>query len=299
MGAMQIFTVALLCAMTGCGVWKETSDPVPSRDAGSPLGSDFSQRCSESSDKEKPARLAPSFAVAGNKIAAFNSVALITLRSGSVCSAVLLDSHRLVTAAHCFESQELPVSIEFKDADGTMSVDLLGAKVILHPTYAAALAQGDSLERNPALVNFDVAVIKLQVAISDRQPVKTAVESQLPAGKLVAVIGYGDTGLGAGTRRFAYSHVGADIVDSEIGGKRFSKVLALNSKSGTGACQGDSGGGIFVQHGEGWELLAVVSGVNNVVYPKLPLSDCHRCPDGVGIAARISGQRAFLSGAGR
>jgi hypothetical protein len=234
------------------------------------------------------------YAVTGNRRDSFRAAVLITLSTGHTCSGILVSSNRILTAAHCFEKGARLNNIEFKDMQSTQAINIGAAMTVLHPDFMAALERGQSLEANPELAAVDIAVVRLHEVILSRPPVNFATDDHLPQGKLVSLIGFGDAGRGSGIGRFSQSHVGRRIEDEVIDGVHFKNMLLLNSKSGTGACPGDSGAGLFIKDGNHYALLGIVSGVNDVLYPKFPILTCKRCPQGLGIITLLSGHTEFL-----
>jgi trypsin len=218
---------------------------------------------------------------------------LVTFSSGQICSGVLIAADRVVTAAHCFEDSNEALAVEFETPGGKKDRFAI-EEAHVHPDYEAALRSGKALQADPTLANFDVATLKLAEEVTDRTPVPIYGGEPLAAGKLVALIGYGDTGLGAGVKRFAQSHVGRWIEDEDVLGSRFRDLLLLDSTTGTGACPGDSGGGVFVKTPDGYQLIGVVDGVNDVLYPGFPVSTCDRCPQGIGVVTRLANHAGFL-----
>jgi hypothetical protein len=279
--------LALLSASCGTG----TDSEAPTSTA-SPLGRDFSNRCEQSIDQSTNAAIKPTTRPVDDRAAPFAAVAKISLQDGSICSSVLVTRSQLVTAAHCLTVKNPPLSAEFVYDQKRTVVSLRDATTSVHPDYLSSLNLKRSLSTHPAMASFDVGIINLTKQITDIDPVTISTQTSLSPGKLVGLIGFGDTGAGTGTKRFAYSHVGSTLEKEVIGNVEFSNVLALNSQSGTGACPGDSGGGVFVKHDDRWELVSLISGVNDVVYPGFPISSCNRCPNGIGLgplaAARLS-----------
>jgi len=272
------FTAAYL---SGCGPDEKQAQP---SHGVSPVGRDFSDRCEDqptSSPTTSP--LKPTTKPLDDRQVPFHAVAKITLRDGSICSSVLIARSTLVTAAHCLAGENPPMSAEFFLQERSIFVSLRESKMSMHPTFASAAQKQRSLSTHPELASFDIGLINLPREISEIEPVALAQNLDLPSGKLVGVIGFGDTGHSNGVRRFAYSHVGAVIRSETIGSTEFSDILALNSQSGTGACPGDSGGGVFIKNGRNWELASLISGVNDVVYPLFPVLSCNRCPNGIGL----------------
>ena len=286
---LTLLVLALLAL--ACGT-SQKEQVVPSVE---PSGETFEDRCDESSAVDANGFSTTFLAVTGSKSVPFRAVAKLTLSTGSLCSAVLVAPDRFISSAHCFEEQGVTAMAEFQDsaADEAIKADI--QRIVLHPEYKDALKRGETLASSPGLANVDVAILLLKTSVTDRIPVTMATHDRVSPGQLVSLVGYGDTGGGAGTKRFAQSHVGRLVDDEAIADVSFRNLLLLNSRSGTGACPGDSGGGVFVKDGEGYVLLGVVNGVNDLLYPGFPLASCDRCPQGLGIVTRISGVANFVT----
>lgn len=275
MRGIVLAMVGLVLSACGQGADKQEPSAAPT--------TDYSDRCEARDATANGTQKMTFFAVSGSKEDPFRAVALITLNDGFVCSGVLIADDTLLTSAHCFEGKRQADGIQFKDSTAVEGEKIKVASVTLNPAYAAALNLGESLETSPGLASVDSAYVKLAAPVSDRRPVRMATKTKLAAGSLVSIIGYGDLGSGAGTKRFAYSHVGRYVDDAVIGKEHFRNLLLLDSKSGAGACPGDSGGGVFAKDGDTYALLGIVNGVNDLLYPGFPVTACDHCPNGIGI----------------
>lgn len=286
------------CLVTSCGKGSERAaragSPAPegSGDStGEGGGATFGDRCLPPGAWENGSATTLR-SVTGAKAKAWDAVARFDAPGGGVCSGVLVDPTHLVTAAHCFEQGRTLGFVTFDGGEAAVR------KVTVHPEYASRLAARKGLAADPSLANVDVAVVEL-ASPARALPVPLASGEALPSGKLVALVGYGDTGGGAGTKRFAQSHVGR-LVDKETrAGASYEDLLLLDSRTGTGACPGDSGGGVFVKDASGaYALLGVVHGVNDALYPGFPVASCTTCPAGIGIVTLLGPRAAFLERAG-
>jgi MYXO-CTERM domain-containing protein len=157
-------------------------------------------------------------------------LAVGVLHSGgtNACTATLIGSRTLLTAAHCVASETAPHTllspINFYP-DGFNGQRIAAVGVTLHPDFAGA---------NKA----DLAVVHLAEAV-DATPARLG--SQAPrVGEGVDLVGFGKTGENSadfGTRREADSTVG--LIDSET-----MRYFGASSALGN-LCNGDSGGPTF------------------------------------------------------
>jgi V8-like Glu-specific endopeptidase len=170
-----------------------------------------------------------------------NTVFLLDLRfdsSAAICSAVLISSKTLLTAAHCVDrvfhsSSTITVRATNKpDTSMLMMSDMIDVTAIgLHPMWDPSVQQSE----------YDLAVIALERAPVGVTPVTLL--RALPAnaaGQSVRVVGYGRTSAGdsssSGTRRsVTTSIVAVNATD-----------FTLGTAGSIGICSGDSGGPSFL-----------------------------------------------------
>jgi hypothetical protein len=291
-GSKILTLVSLIVISLGCGRELFGRDANAQRSAPHPYeGQSFSDRCPADPTLN---RSTISYSATEQNQDAFRSVAVVSFSDRSICSSVLIAPDRLVSAAHCFESGAKIKSIDFADSVGAVITNVEVASIRLDPTYQGALREKKTIKKNPELSSYDVAVIRLKQPVLGRAPVALADTSTVSSGSLLSIVGAGDTGGGGGRKRYAPTHAGAVIESFELGNLLFSNLLLLNSRTGTGACPGDSGGGVFVNRGGRHMLLGVVSGINNALYPDFPVKSCSRCPGGLGVVTLLDAHQDFV-----
>jgi hypothetical protein len=248
----------------------------------------FANRCEENQERKASEVSTTTFSPDGSKRDAFESVAMLTISNGATCSGVLIESDKILTSAHCVEDSSTVRKVEFRDSPGEQDEPIQIIKTVSHPRYREALRDGKSIRTNPDMANFDLALVYLSEPVLDRVPaVISEKTSVLYPGKLTSLVGFGDFGIGAGIKRFAQSHIGRVVNNEKYGSLKFDNLILLDSQTGSGACPGDSGGGIFINEEGVYKLIGIVHGINDVLYPLFPVSTCERCPNGIGLATMV------------
>jgi hypothetical protein len=213
----------------------------------------------------------------------FPSAVALQTAQGALCSGVLIDETTVVTAAHCFCRGDEPKLIVFGP-----SMNLTEAKVV--KVNAARSKPKAACE---AYADGDVGVVgladKAQIA-----PMKIAGPELIAAAKSVRIVGFGLTEKGTSGAKLMVdvpiaSHTCEGTSERGTDANVFgcypdAEMVASTPLTSRDSCNGDSGGGAFVQSTNGdWLLAAVVSrGIQG--------TSARPCGDG-GIYARVDGTR--------
>jgi hypothetical protein len=168
-------------------------------------------------------------------------VVMVLKRSGRVsgfCSALVLSRTAVLTAAHCVATP-LDTRIFFRDGNGKPVLLAVGS-VAVHPGFRPDAPR--TRERS-----VDLALVKLAQSLPDGfQPAVLAGADPLPLGTKVHIAGYGLAREGdarsGGTLRSGELWVRAPLSDQLL-------WLAGPKNKPGGACDGDSGGPIFLADG--------------------------------------------------
>lgn len=187
-----------------------------------------------------------------------DAVAVRTDR-GALCSGALINRDTVVTAAHCFCSQNTPQIVIF----GT-SIDI-GAQA----TRIVAVDKAKSMPKMQcgSYKDGDVGLIRLAQPV-DVAARRIASQEQVDSAKSVRIVGFGKTEQGvSGTKLMVdvpvTSHTcqggttrGPD--DSVFGCYPDFELVASAPLTERDSCNGDSGGGVYVEASGGEFLLAAV-----------------------------------------
>mgnify|MGYP006272601567 CR=1 FL=1 len=164
-------------------------------------------------------------------------------KSGGFCSAVVITQHVLLTAGHCAAEPDDTVVFlrRANEADGFTPV----ASVAIHPLY-----RPQALQTREKTV--DLALIRLKAPLpSFYAPARLSTRDTMAVGETFDLVGFGLTKENEGK-------TGGQLRVAKIATRQpLSKLLlwAEDPKQrGTGACTGDSGGGIFAPSSH--ELIA-------------------------------------------
>lgn len=209
-----------------------------------------------------------------------SSVAIIRVNAlgvaESFCSATLVSSTAVLSAAHCFNEKNFKYfvlfSTNFKQELGPIensphAYAVRPSNLIIHPDYR--------IKRKRGTPDNDLALVKLdKPAPSSYSPVPFVSESEtlleailhydgikssvLKPGAPVILAGYGvidvDRRSTEGVLRKANSFVNSVL--------RGEKKILLGPHPGRGACPGDSGGSAYADHGKGLVLVGVLAEAN-------------------------------------
>ncbi|MEK7356266.1 MAG: trypsin-like serine protease [Bdellovibrionota bacterium] len=177
-------------------------------------------------------------------------VSLVNTAQGSICTASILSSSILVTAAHCVDgdASDLVVVIN-RSIDETTLVTRQVTHFKTSPVWAA--------RQSEPLNNGDIAVVRFEGGLAPGfAPVKMLTDvSILADGGSVTLAGYGNddgaAGTGAGKLRW---------VETTLKKVAYTKSeLLVEQSKGKGACHGDSGGPAYTKVNGDYILIGVTS----------------------------------------
>jgi len=199
-----------------------------------------------------------------NVLAVYGGISLPSVMKGSprvirietsfICSAVVVNSQTLLTAAHCTEELELGDKIRLVQPDNNDSSKNRVRSVIRHPDYRMGFGENSTIDK----VYADIAIIKLAQLISFPHAgveLATGYDLQHLSQFDVWLVANGsnahqDTSANSGLPILLRSHP-YQILESE----------SLQSQSGP--CANDSGGGYFVLDGNRVRLIGIQSSKNS------------------------------------
>lgn len=188
-------------------------------------------------------------------------VSLVNTAQGSICTASILSSSILLTAAHCVDGEPSDLVVVFnRSIEENPLVTRQVTAYTVSPVWTA--------RQNEPLNNGDIALVHFEGGLAPGYKAAKilADASKLADGQAVTLAGYGNSdgknGTGAGKLRW---------VETTIKKAAYTKseILVEQSK-GKGACHGDSGGPAYVKDTKGgYVVIGVTSrGVDD------PNNDC-------------------------
>lgn len=195
--------------------------------------------------------LAPSRALVGAAPDArfADRVAMVLTRNGAeagFCSALVLNSRTLLTAAHCLRATR-DMAVHYRDASGSPVVIPVQAAVA-HPLY-----RPDAIRQR--IESIDVAVVRTARPLDARFAGAALASGDGPAvGERVILTGYGSAGEGDWKSGGQLRSV--TLAVREPASKVLIWVASPNGKA-AGACSGDSGAPIWSAGGD--EAVAITT----------------------------------------
>lgn len=185
------------------------------------------------------------------------------------CSAVVISSHSILTAAHCFGATAEEINLVYQvalhfeqDINLPTQAVMQTTKFRTHPLFNARAFKKDSpvyLENDIALVYFDEALPTTHESVT-----VWSENDLLLLGKNFAVAGYGsqkDVNLKDVTAIPEIGVLSATVLkfDFSLPNPKVLPTQITATQTSNGICRGDSGGGAFIKSNNNWVLVGINS----------------------------------------
>jgi len=181
----------------------------------------------------------------------------VAVMNAGLCTGTLIAPDLVLTAAHCVSASLLGVSSQEQVTNQTQVVldtdnvfdgsgrAIRAAETIPNPGFSIN-ALGDN----------DIALIRLQTPVTDRQPTPiNRIREDANVGIAVTQVGYGVSQVGTQQAGRLFSVLNKATTSCSPFGASDANLLCFSQVDGTGKCEGDSGGPSF----------ATINGIQRVV----------------------------------
>lgn len=196
----------------------------------------------------------------GEKASHIEFTSVVSIRGDMNCSAVVISTRSLLTAAHCVEGwnagkSQIEVSLQsIKSSTDSVTLTLERAP-LLHPSYRLGFRKKPN--QNTQEIQNDLAVLLLREDINEKLPrVSVSPMAAYLASQNGVLVGFGRHDLKNYYGIKAFGEMRTRYLP------RFNLIELQSVRTQAGGCRGDSGGGFFQTLSSGIQVLVGITSVN-------------------------------------
>ncbi|MBF0367070.1 MAG: trypsin-like serine protease [Oligoflexia bacterium] len=219
-----------------------------------------------------------------------SEVGIVNKNGRLFCSAVLISSNAVLTAAHCLHGQKKEnINILFADSPSIGHPLIVAAKSFntFFLNEKETTAFDNPIDQDRIGANFDIGIITFEEVELPAfwKPIEILLDpTHLSKGDSITLVGHGQTQTHCSGPNCIGQQLSVETNFEEyISNSRLFSLFTYSGARGKGACNGDSGGPAYVKWGDQWYLIGVTFGVWDFLVPEFNPFTHDQCEIGKGI----------------